>query len=177
MLPTLYHGHKIVERPTQGMAKSSRLCYIVRMKRTATKESGSAFIVMILAAAVIAVAGFASYRYYQATKSNPSSSSSPKIKSLAINLDYYDASTNKAGDVEFRKWDFTTGGLDAIFSEYGRAAAANNGQGAGRLNPQPTFLAPVGTKVHSLVDGVVVNVPMNDRPMISQSGQGFVIMC
>jgi hypothetical protein len=27
------------------------------------------------------------------------------------------------------------------------------------MNPQPTFIVPLGTKVHSLVDGVVVNVP------------------
>ncbi|MCA9333403.1 M23 family metallopeptidase, partial [Candidatus Saccharibacteria bacterium] len=63
-----------------------------------------------------------------------------------------------AGDIKFVNFDTKAGGLDAIFSEYGRPAPENNGMGAGRLNPQPTFVAPLGTKVHSLVDGKVFKV-------------------
>lgn len=88
----------------------------------------------------------------------PVAKSEAKIKHLGINLDYYNSQTGMAGDIKFVKFDTKAGGLDAIFSEYGRPAPENNGQGAGRLNPQPTFVAPIGTKVHSLVDGKVFKV-------------------
>lgn len=83
----------------------------------------------------------------------------PTIKNLPITIATYDPATGMAGDMKFTKWDTKSGGLDAIFSEYGRKAPANNGPGAGRMSPQPTFLAPQGTKVHSIVDGTVYDVP------------------
>lgn len=90
--------------------------------------------------------------------SQASGGDTARIKNLGIRLDYYNPETGMAGDVKFIKFDTKAGGLDAIFSEYGRPAPANNGQGAGRLNPQPTFIAPLGTKVYSLVDGKVFKV-------------------
>lgn len=133
------------------------------MKKFKLNQSGSAHLLLILIVVVLAIAGFAVFRYMQikdgGANSSSSSNGSAKIKHLGINLDYYDSSTKKAGDIVFKKWDFKSGGMDAIFSEYGRAAADNNTMGAGRLNPQPTFIAPLGTKVHSLVAGTVVNVP------------------
>jgi len=93
-----------------------------------------------------------------APKSEQTTSNKPTIKHIGINLDYYNPNTQMAGDIKFAKFDTKSGGLDAIFSEFGRPAPANNGMGAGRLNPQPTFIAPLGTKVHSLVDGKVFKV-------------------
>ena len=83
----------------------------------------------------------------------------PKMKTIGINLDKYNPATGRAGDVQFVKFDTKAGGLDAIFNEYGRPAAANNGMGAGRLNPQPTFVVAPGTEIQSLVDGVVFDIP------------------
>lgn len=149
-------------------------------------QSGFAHSVIIILIAVLVVIGFA---FWQVNKknndsnksdnSNSSSStnseSSGKIKNLGINLDYYEPETQSAGDVKFVNFDTKAGGLDAIFSEYGRAAAANNTMGAGRLNPQPTFIAPLGTKVHALIDGVVVNIPKlesGDYSVHMQAGNG-----
>ena len=80
-----------------------------------------------------------------------------KLKSIGINLGEYDPATGKAGDMVFTKMHIE-GYKDVIFFDYGAVAEANSAAQR-RLNPQPTFIVPLGTKVHSLVDGVVVNVP------------------
>jgi biotin carboxyl carrier protein len=83
--------------------------------------------------------------------------SKAKIKNLGINIDAYDPATNMAGDIKFTKANFA-GGLQMIFFEYGYEIAANS-VGAAKKNPQPTFIVPLGTKVMSLVDGEVIDVP------------------
>lgn len=80
-----------------------------------------------------------------------------KIKNLGINLDYYDEATNRAGDLQFSKAMFASG-MQRLFFEYGHEVPASSA-GPAKKNPQPTFIAPLGTKVMSLVDGEVVNVP------------------
>jgi biotin carboxyl carrier protein len=80
-----------------------------------------------------------------------------KIKSLGIDLGYYDPATNKAGDVVFTKDNIKEYG-NLIFLNYGELEKVNSAQKQEALNPQPTFIVPVGTKVRSLVDGEVVRV-------------------
>lgn len=80
-----------------------------------------------------------------------------KIKHLGFNLDYYDPATNRAGDFIFTKATFGAG-IQQLFMNYGNVVPATSA-GPSRANPQPTFILPLGTKVHSLVDGEVVNVP------------------
>lgn len=95
---------------------------------------------------------------------NPSSNSKSnepplKMKSLGINLANYDPSTGMAGDLKFTKTKFSSG-IQLLFSDYGfiiKAAYSSSGQD--KSNPQPTFIAPLGTKVLSLVDGVVFDTP------------------
>jgi len=80
------------------------------------------------------------------------------LKSIGINLDAYDPTTNRAGDLQFTKAKISFG--DYIFTDFGYVIkAANSASGQDKASPQPTWLAPLGTKVHSLVDGVVVNIP------------------
>lgn len=83
----------------------------------------------------------------------------PRIKNLPIEIDKYDPTTSMAGEIKFTKWKMEPGGLDTVFSEYGRKIVNSISPGAGRLNPQPTFLAPKGTKVRAIVDGTVYDVP------------------
>ncbi len=79
-----------------------------------------------------------------------------KLKSIGINFDYYDTAANTAGDIEFTKARLMFG---LIYTDFGYViASGNSATGQGKTNPQPTFLLPLGTKVHSLVDGVVVNI-------------------
>lgn len=79
------------------------------------------------------------------------------IKHIGIELGYYAPTTNKAGDIVFTKTGLEAYG-NLLFFDYGAVAEANSAAQR-RLNPQPTFIVPLGTKIHSLVDGVVVNVP------------------
>jgi biotin carboxyl carrier protein len=82
-----------------------------------------------------------------------------KIKSLGINIADYDPATGMAGDLRFTKAKFTSG-IQLLFSEFGYVIkGANTSTGKDKSNPQPTFIAPLGTKVMSLVDGVVFEVP------------------
>lgn len=130
-------------------------------------QRGFAHILLVIILLVVIAVVFLAWNFTKNKSSSSNNNSqqsqitdkSPKIKNIGINLDDFDSSTNTAGDIKFEKFDTESGGLDAIFSEYGRAAPDNNTVGAGRLNPQPTFIAPLGTKVHALVDGTVVDVP------------------
>lgn len=80
------------------------------------------------------------------------------LKSIGFNLDYYDPATNHAGDMVFTHEDHDlSGGFHLIFADFGTQDPRSPGDTSKR-NPQPTFVLPLGTKVHSLVDGVVVNI-------------------
>lgn len=95
------------------------------------------------------------------TRNETTASDEPplKIKSLGINIAAYDPATGMAGDLKFTKTKFTSG-IQLLFSDYGYVIkAANSASGQDKSNPQPTFIAPLGTKVMSLVDGVVFDVP------------------
>ncbi len=78
-----------------------------------------------------------------------------KIKHLGVNLDEYDSATNRAGDFVFTKEKLE---FSRLFFDYGFEVPANSA-GPAKKNPQPTFILPLGTKVHSLVDGEVFDVP------------------
>ena len=80
-----------------------------------------------------------------------------KIKDIGINLGYYDSATNRAGDVVFTKTGISQYG-NLIFTNYGEISKANSARPTDTLNPQPTFIVPLGTKIRSLVDGVVVRI-------------------
>jgi hypothetical protein len=79
-----------------------------------------------------------------------------KIEHIGINLAPYDPETNTVGDVMFTEEQL--GEYDMPYFDYGFQVEASSAAPA-RKNPQPTFIVPLGTKVHSLVDGVVTNVP------------------
>jgi hypothetical protein len=79
-----------------------------------------------------------------------------KIEHIGINLAPYDPETNSVGDVVFTEEEL--GEYDRPYFDYGFQIGASSAAPA-RKNPQPTFIVPLGTKVHSLVDGVVTNVP------------------
>src|SRR3990167_908128 len=97
-----------------------------------------------------------------------------KIKHLGVNLDYYDSATNKAGDFEFTKAKFTSG-IQLLFTDYAYViSGANTSTGQDKANPQPTFILPLGSKVYSLIDGEVFDVPKlysNDYSVMVQ-GEG-----
>lgn len=130
---------------------------------------------LLLVALVIVVIGFvAGAGYFVFTKSqsknnsqNEQFSTAPepddpnapplKLKSIGIELGDFDAETKSAGDIVFTDQDIQGYG-NVIFFDYGAVAEANSAADR-RLNPQPTFILPLGTKVRSLVDGVVVNIP------------------
>lgn len=93
-----------------------------------------------------------------ATVNRESNSEPPlRLKGIGINLDYFDAATGRAGDVVFTKEKLQ---FNVPFTEFGFVIPANmSASRTDKTNPQPTFELPLGTKVRSLVDGVVVEMP------------------
>jgi biotin carboxyl carrier protein len=94
-----------------------------------------------------------------------------KIKHLGIDLGFYDAASNKAGDIVFTKEGIEQYG-NIIFTNYGEVSEANSARPVATLNPQPTFIVPLGTKIRSMVDGVVVrieNLYSNDQTIMVAS--------
>lgn len=73
------------------------------------------------------------------------------LKSVGFNLGAYNSSTNTAGDIQFTKTKLP---FDQIFSPYGQQDPRTTD--SSMINPQPVVILPLGTKVLSLVDGVVV---------------------
>ncbi|MFA6042205.1 MAG: M23 family metallopeptidase [Patescibacteria group bacterium] len=79
------------------------------------------------------------------------------IKHLGLNVGPYDSATKMAGDIKFIKSKL--GGTDRPLSEFGYIIpGANTSTRMDKPNPQPTFSAPLGTKVHAIVDGEVVRI-------------------
>ena len=78
------------------------------------------------------------------------------IKSIGVNLDYYDPATNRAGDFVFTKEKLQ---FDRLFMGYGFFIPLSEASRA-KYNPQPTFILPLGTPARSLVDGIVVSIPV-----------------
>jgi len=80
--------------------------------------------------------------------------SAVKIKHLGVNLAPYDAATNRAGDFVFTRESMS---FNLLFFNFGFVVPANS-VGPEKVNPQPTFILPMGTKVHALIDGEVVSI-------------------
>lgn len=78
------------------------------------------------------------------------------LQSIGFNLDTYDPATNRAGDLQFTKLKLQ---FDRLWMDFGFVIpGAQSSTQADKSNPQPTFIVPLGTKVRSLVDGVVVDI-------------------
>mgnify|MGYP001597680218 CR=1 FL=1 len=78
------------------------------------------------------------------------------LKSVGVNLDYYDPVSNRAGDFVFTKQPLQ---FNRLFMGYGFHIPQSEASRE-KDNPQPTFLLPLGTPARSLVDGIVVNIPV-----------------
>src|SRR3990167_10819279 len=71
-----------------------------------------------------------------------------KLKSIGVNFE----------DFKFTKQKLEFG---RIFMDYGFVIPGNaSSSGRDKTNPQPTFVVPLGTPVRSIVDGVVVAMPI-----------------
>ncbi|MGH7249909.1 MAG: peptidoglycan DD-metalloendopeptidase family protein, partial [Minisyncoccia bacterium] len=145
-------------------------------------------VVILIVILVVALAGGAVYRKSHKNHSASSQSNTAAqaqkdeplpLKSISFDLDYYNASTNHAGDMVFTHEDHDLSGhFHDIFSDFGTQDPRSPNDPTKR-NPQPTFVLPLGTKVHSLVDGVVVDVKdlySNDQTIwVSQSSSNKYI--
>lgn len=92
----------------------------------------------------------------EAVKTETTKAAGLKIKSLPVEFGAFDSTTQKAGDFLFTQNKL--GQFDRPFMPYGFEIPASSA-GAAKKNPQPTFIVPLGTKVRSIVDGVVVQIP------------------
>jgi len=83
----------------------------------------------------------------------------PILENIGINIDYYNATTNKAGDFQFDAFIYPWGeGIynEKVFYDYG--FIETNEDGTTNPGPQPIFVAPLGTKVHAITSGVVHDI-------------------
>jgi hypothetical protein len=134
------------------------------MKKQPQHQGGFAVlelvIIVVIVAAIVGIVSFAMNKKDNKTVGTKkaavdSKNSEAKIKHIGVDLDYYNPATNKAGDFMFTKANMA---FNMLFFEYGFSVPANS-VGPAKNNPQPTYIVPLGTKVHALVDGEVVNVP------------------
>jgi len=80
----------------------------------------------------------------------------PVLTRHIIKLAEYQPETNRAGDVYFPS---TPVMFNRIFTPFGFVIPADmSDTGQNKTNPQPTFMAPLKTKVHSPLNGRVVNI-------------------
>jgi biotin carboxyl carrier protein len=139
------------------------------MHRQKLNQSGfSHIIIVIILVALFGVVAYSTFRLVQDKNSNytaenaeaKAQSSKVKIKNLPVAVDTYNPATGMAGDLKFPTEAFDKGVPDMIFMGYGYVVSGLiNAQGKDKSSPQPTFIAPVGTKVHALIDGEVVAIP------------------
>lgn len=138
------------------------------------KQDGFAVFEILLIVVVLALLAGAGYYVMNKNKEKPNKENTAttapaetkavdegdnRIKHLGINLEAYDSATNKAGDLVFTKQKFSSG-IQMIFMPYGYVISGENtSTGQSKGNPQPTFIAPLGTKVYATVDGEVFDVP------------------
>lgn len=78
------------------------------------------------------------------------------IKSIGFEMGEIDLASGRAGDILLV-------GVAPVFGkiiyDYGEVIT-NTSSGEPKVNLQPTFYLPLGTKVRSLIDGVVVDIPI-----------------
>ncbi len=86
----------------------------------------------------------------------------PKLKNIGFNLDYYDPTTQRAGDFHFTKVLAKVLSGDPIYqkliwSDYG-IQDIRSPKDPTKRNVQPTFRLPLGTNVSAPIDGEVTKV-------------------
>ena len=113
------------------------------------------YVVVPVLIIILGIVGFFVYRGNRSTYRDYSSVDIPLIQHIGIELGEYNPATQLAGDIVFT--DNEMGQLDLPVIDFGYVIPANSA-GPEKTNPQPTFVVPLGTKVHSLIDGVVVKV-------------------
>jgi len=85
--------------------------------------------------------------------------SQPQIENIGLEIDFFYNETNKAGDFEFDTFVYPRGQEiynHKIFYDYGDMSTDDNG--TVKLEPQPMFIAPLGTKIHAITSGVVSSI-------------------
>ncbi len=149
------------------------------MKHIKQKQNGFVLVEVLIVMIIIAAIGGLGYFAFSKNKDTKLTSSNSqeaakmsevKIKHLGVNLEAYDPKTNKAGDFEFTKEKIS---FNRLFYGYGFLIPGSPDHPA-KKNPQPTFILPLGTKVHALVDGEVFDTPKlySDDYSVMVQGEG-----
>lgn len=102
---------------------------------------------------------FTEFRNYNYTfKNGELQEQEPIIKHIGVEIDFYDAEKNRAGDFVFNK--FTHPWNTKIFYDYGEIIG--NSDGTTKQLPEATYIVPLGTKVHAMTDGVITGIRKQD---------------
>lgn len=136
--------------------------------KNTSNQKGFAHIGLVLVLIVLIAIGLVGYKVFNSQKhknnqqstsgSSAANVSAPNndiiMKSIGFNLDYYNETTNRAGDMEFTKVPLM---FDQIWGDFGQQDPRTPNDPTKR-NPQPVYILPLGTKVQSLIDGTVTKV-------------------
>ena len=133
------------------------------------RQDGLAHLGLVLVAAtVFAVVGAAIWRVHKTKQAARAKLTQNQVvaqvdqplplEGVGFNLDYYDPATNHAGDMVFTNVDHSLSGhIHQVWQDFGQQDYRSPNDPS-KLNPQPTYVLPLHTKVHSLVTGDVVDV-------------------
>jgi len=136
-------------------------------------------VLLIVVLGGVGVAGWTVYHKNHLKSANPVAMALKDqplaLESIGFDLDYYDPATNRAGDMEFTNVDHTLSGHNhQIWQDFGQQDYRSPNDPT-KKNPQPTFVLPLQTKVHSLVTGQVVAIKRlysNDYTIWTASSPG-----
>lgn len=78
----------------------------------------------------------------------------PYIEHIGIEIDEYDSSKRRAGDFVFTQSEIFH---DKLFQDYGEYITETPDR-VPKINPQPTYIVPLGTKVRAITGGTVEKV-------------------
>ncbi len=152
--PVLVQAERSAETPKVGLASKNQLFYRDNLDILLAVDRTSVVPLVVFTLMCVACGG--------ASPTAPTTTSSGTgppllLRSIGVDLGTYNPATGRAGDFLFVSAPLP---LNRIWTDYGHIiSGAMTSTGQDKANPQPTFLLPLGTKVRSLVDGVVVAVP------------------
>ena len=85
----------------------------------------------------------------------------PKLKNIGVNIDFYNPTTNMAGDFVFDTFTYSWGGVynTKVFADFAETKYDGNER---IYMPEVTYIVPLGTGVMAISDGIVTSIKLQE---------------
>jgi len=107
---------------------------------------------------------FPEFREYNYTFTNGTlDQEEPKIENIGVEIDFYNAQTNKAGDFVFDTFTYPWNSEvynTKVFHDFGELVL--DASGSVKVAPEAAYIVPLGTKVLAMTDGIVTNIKLQE---------------